>query len=381
LLLETGLLGILFSPLGWAGLRREVAPSGLVLVLLRWLLFRLLFASGWVKLLSGDAAWRGLTALTFHYETQPLPTWLGWYAHQMPAGAHKAACGAMFFVELVMPFFIFGPRRLRFVAFWAFACLQLGILLTGNYTFFNFLTLLLCLPLLDDKALLRLFPQALQIRLGEARAWQPTERARRYRRLRLAILIPAAAVLLAVTSFQTAGLFRLEVPWTRPTMALYHLVAPFRSMNNYGLFAIMTTKRNEIIVEGSQDGQKWLAYEFFDKPGQLTARPRFVAPHQPRLDWQMWFAALGTVEDNPWFVNFSIRLLKGSPAVLGLLRHNPFPNAPPKYIRASLYEYHFTSAAERRTTGRWWRREPAGTYCRPLSLRAGDTNRALDPTR
>jgi len=381
LLLETGLLAIFFSPLAWAGVRRELAPSGLTLALLRWLLFRLMFASGAVKLLSGDAMWHNLTALSVHYETQPLPTWLGWYVHQLPPSAHKVSCAAMFFIELGLPFLIVGPRRVRFVAFWAFVALQLVILLTGNYTFFNYLTLLLCVPLLDDQALLGLCPEWLQLRLGEARAWQHSERAPLARRLRLALTLPVACLIVAVTSVQTAALFHVAVPWAEPTARLYRWVAPFRSMNRYGLFAIMTTTRPEIIVEGSQDGQKWLAYEFYNKPGDLAARPRFVAPHQPRLDWQMWFAALGTVEDNPWFVNFSVRLLQGSPAVLRLLRHNPFSNAPPKYIRASLYEYHFTTASEREKSGHWWRREPKGVYCRPISLRPGEANRSREPER
>jgi len=148
-------------------------------------------------------------------------------------------------------------------------------------------------------------------------------------------------------------------------------VYPFRSINSYGLFAVMTTSRPEIIVEGSHDGVNWLPYEFRHKPGDVQRRPTFVAPHQPRLDWQMWFAALGDVRSNPWFVNFCYRLLQGKREVLALLEKNPFPGRPPRLIRASLYEYHFTTPDERRATGAWWKRERKGEYCPPLSLNRG----------
>ena len=147
--------------------------------------------------------------------------------------------------------------------------------------------------------------------------------------------------------------------------------APFRSVNNYGLFAVMTTNRPEIIVEGSNDGEKWLAYEFKWKPGDLKRAPGFVEPHMPRLDWQMWFAALGNYQQNPWFINFLYRLLQGSSEVTRLLQTNPFSNAPPQYIRAVVYDYHFTDAATRARDGTWWRRELKGRYCPTLSLRAG----------
>ena len=153
-----------------------------------------------------------------------------------------------------------------------------------------------------------------------------------------------------------------------PFLGLYGWLAPFRSFNGYGLFRVMTQTRPEIIVEGSNDGEHWEPYEFKYKPGDLNGRPRFVAPHQPRLDWQMWFAALSDPRQNPWFINFELRLLQGSPEVSTLLGRNPFPNAPPKFIRAQLYEYHFTDTATRRATGQWWRRDYKATYLPPLSL-------------
>ena len=161
---------------------------------------------------------------------------------------------------------------------------------------------------------------------------------------------------------------RLNISWPAPLTGLYRIVAPFRSANSYGLFAVMTTERPEIIVEGSDDGENWLAYEFKWKPGDLTRRPGFVEPHQPRLDWQMWFAALGNYQENRWFVEFLERLLRGSPQVLRLLEKNPFPKAPPRYIRAVVYQYHFTGWAALRSQGAWWRREYKGLYCPTMSL-------------
>ena len=166
------------------------------------------------------------------------------------------------------------------------------------------------------------------------------------------------------------AMFRIRIPWPSPLLAVYEWVSPLRSVNNYGLFAVMTTSRPEIIVEGSNDGLTWLEYEFKYKPGDVKQRPRFVAPHQPRLDWQMWFAALSNYQHNRWFINFCIRLLQGRAEVLALLQRNPFPDHPPRYVRAVVYEYHFTDFAERRKTGAWWRRERKGTYLPALSLEA-----------
>jgi hypothetical protein len=152
-------------------------------------------------------------------------------------------------------------------------------------------------------------------------------------------------------------------------VAAYIWLSPLRTFNSYGLFAVMTTTRPEIIIEGSDDGVHWLPYEFKYKPGDVRRRPRFVEPHQPRLDWQMWFAALSDYRRNPWLVNFCVRLLQGSPSVLALLEHNPFPNVPPRFIRAVEYDYHFTDFAARRKTGAWWRRQRVGEYLPPISLR------------
>ena len=180
---------------------------------------------------------------------------------------------------------------------------------------------------------------------------------------------PLAAVYLLICVAQIIGSFLEPFGWLVPMRSLYSAVAPLRSVNTYGLFAVMTTSRHEIVLEGSEDGIEWREYEFKYKPGDLRRRPEFVAPLQPRLDWQMWFAALGRYQHNPWFINFCVRLLQGQPEVLALLKSNPFPT-PPRYIRGVVYDYHFTDAATRRATGQWWRREFLGAYCPVLSLKS-----------
>jgi hypothetical protein len=302
-----------------------------------------MFESGSVKLLSGDRTWRSLTALDFHFQTQPIPTPLAWYAHQPPAWFHHFAAGVTLGIEILIPFLIFAPRRLRHFAFGCLVGLQILILLTGNYAFFNLLALALCLFLLDDRDL-RFSGKPKRIpRFGRA---------------------TAAAVFVAIfslSSYEMLMQFGIFPPLGNP-------VASFGIANNYGLFAVMTTTRPEIIVEGSNDGSRWVAYEFPYKAGDVYRRPPWVAPHQPRLDWQMWFAALGSYRENAWFINFLARLLQGSPEVLGLLARNPFPAAPPRYVRALLYTYKFTDAKTRNDTGAWWSRELLGTYVRPISL-------------
>ena len=386
LLLETGFLAIFFSP--GTRLRRPSRarePSLLVLWLLRWLLFRLMFASGCVKLLSGDAAWRDLTALTYHYETQPLPTWLGWYAFQLPALFHKGSTVLMFGIELVLPFLIFAPRRLRKLPCAAFIALQLLIGLTGNYCFFNLLTIGLCVLLLDDASLNQLL-NALRLRRrrldrpgpplevepavapGPVDGDGPVRRAIAWR-WPGPVAWPVTVLVLLVSLVQFSGLFGWSRLWPTPVAGFCNWVAPFRSFNSYGLFAVMTTSRPEIVVQGSEDGVTWRDYEFKYKPGAVSGRPAFVEPHQPRLDWQLWFAALGDYRQNPWFVEFCVHLLQGSPAVLELLKANPFPARPPRYVRAMVYDYRFTTLAAHRQTGAWWQREEKGEYLPVISLR------------
>ncbi len=340
--------------------------------LLRWLLFRLMFSSGLAKLVSGDQTWRNLTALDYHYFTQPLPTPVAWYAAQLPGGFQKFSCAVMFGIELGVPFLILAPRRLRHLGAGLMVFLQVLIALTGNYTFFNLLTVALCVTLLDDALLRRFVLRRLAARSFASLPGESEGAGERLvrRPVVVRVLTAAVAVFLIVGGV-------LHIPGTggvqrwlpRQALEIVYGTEPLHLVNGYGLFAVMTTSRLEIVVQGSSDGQTWQDYEFKNKPGDPRRRPPWVEPCQPRLDWQMWFAALGNYSDNRWFVNLMIRLLQGSPDVLRLLAKNPFPDGPPLYVRAVAYDYHFTNFAERRATGDWWRRELTGTYFPVASLR------------
>ena len=326
-----------------------------------------MFLSGVVKLSSGDPTWRDLTALSYHYETTCLPTWTGWYMHALPLGFHKASAAMMFAIELLLPFAAFGPRRLRLVSAAAFVGLMVFIAATGNYGFFNLLAIVLCLPLFDDSILRHAMkrrgrerqPDGTFAGNGSASALDyagaavtAADRAATWPRL---VTLPVASVVLLLTPMPLVRAMRLHVGLPDALVQLYELQEPFHLVNGYGLFATMTTERPEIVVEGSDDGDTWRTYEFRWKPGDPLRRPEFVQPHMPRLDWQMWFAALGSPRSSRWFLAFCERLLEGAPPVLALLRTNPFPTAPPRYLRATLYDYHFTtptSAARRERGGR-----------------------------
>jgi len=351
LLLEAGFLTLLLS---------IATKSGVWL--LRWLLFRFMFLSGAVKLLSGDPTWANLSALSYYFQTEPLPTPLAWYAHHLPHAVLMAATVATLFIELALPFLIFFPRRLRFVAAFGILLLQVVILLTGNYAFFNLLTMALSLVLFDDAALRRVLPN------GVIRFVQRYVRDMKPRKI-VSVAVGAFALLIVFT-----GLVQLNAvvnSRVSPFGAwVLGEIAPLRIVNTYGLFAVMTTTRPEIIVEGSDDGVNWREYAFKYKPGDVMRRPRWNAPHQPRLDWQMWFAALGTASENPWFPRFIERLLENSPEVTALLESNPFPRKPPLYVRAVLYDYRYSTPEEKKATGAWWVRQQEGIYYPAVGLRS-----------
>jgi hypothetical protein len=346
-LLETGFAALLMSFATMPGIW-----------LLRWLLFRFMFMSGVVKLLSGDASWRNLSALSYHFLTQPLPTPLAWYAARLPAGFLTFATGTMFVIELVLPFFIFAPRRLRFVAAFGILLLEFLILITGNYNWFNLQTMLLCLPLFDDAALRRVLPR----RLAE---------------LQPAPLKPRQAVRIAVNTLAVlivfCSLVRMDQRFggTPPAWAqtVTDWVQPLNITSDYGLFAIMTTTRREIVIEGSDDGVTWREYEFRYKPGDVTRAPPWNIPHQPRLDWQMWFAALDNPQRLPWFWRFLERLLQNEPTVTALLARNAFADKPPTYVRAQFYDYTF-AGTEEKAAGQWWNRQLLGQYFPTVHLKA-----------
>ncbi len=365
LLLEAGFLAVFYShfklldlPWKFANQPKLPAPSSVVLWLLRLLLFKLMFSSGCVKLLSGDIFWQNFSALNYHYWTQPLPTPLAWFAAQLPEWFQKLSVVCMFFIELIVPWFIFAPGRFRLIAALLFVVFQLLIALTGNYTFFNLLTIILCVLLLDDRTVRKFVPGAFADSIISATVTKPPTPLTR---VKLSILVATIALLTLARN----------IPVTpEPIRYFSYLISPWCLVNGYGLFAVMTTSRKEIIVEASEDGANWQAYQFYFKPGDLRRAPSWVAPYQPRLDWQMWFAALGTRRDSPWFAHFVLRLLQGAPDVRLLLKNEPFNGRIPKFVKASLYDYEFTDWQELTKTGAWWKRKYVGLFFPVASLRA-----------
>ena len=366
LLLETGLLAVLYAPTDLCpSLQRERAPSPAMRWLVWALVFRLMFLSGITKLASGDPTWRHLTALDYHFWTQPLPTWPAWYAQWLPEWMHRGMALAIIAIELLAPWLIVvperwagrGSRRARHAACALLVLGQLAIALTGNYGFFNLLAIVLCLSLLDDAVLGRVLP----LRLA---AGDPEPRWKQYAIRGFAPLLGLLAALTFV------GEIVQTLPGRRGAFAnpLLDAVAPLRSVNGYGLFRVMTTERYEIVIEGGADTVHWHEYRFRWKPGDLTHPRAFVAPHMPRLDWQMWFAALNPEGARAWLEPLLRHLLEGTPEVLTLLREHPFPDAPPRYVRLVYYRYRFSTPAERTTGGMWWQRERVGLLTEPLSL-------------
>lgn len=369
LLIETTFLALALSPPTFAcAFGRDPEPSAFGVWTLRLLFVRFLFASGVVKLSSGDPTWHDLTALAYHYETTCLPTWTGWLAQKLPMAVQKASALAMFGFELVLPFFAFGPRRARRAAFVGSVVLQLAIASTGNYGFFNLLTCVLSLVVLDDGDL------PVRVRTFFDRPRVATPRSATF----VAAPMMALYVLLAIAP--TMWAFGTELSLPAPLVRLEERTIPFRIANAYGLFAVMTTHRPELVVEGSDDGRTWQAYEFRYKPGALDRRPGFIGLHMPRLDWQMWFSALGEASEGRFFGRFATTLLEASPPVLGLLERDPFHGRAPRYLRALRYEYRFTSFAEWRATGAWWKREGGEVYL-PAVERAGGGLRYADVAR
>jgi lipase maturation factor 1 len=342
LLLESGFLAILLT---W--------NSPITVRLYRLLIARFMFMSGVVKIASGDPSWANLTALNYHYLTQPLPSPLGYYAYFLPEWWHKLCTASVLFIELPVPFLVFLPRPFRLFAAGCFILLQASIILTGSYTFFNLLTLLLCLFLFDDCDLSRITPTWLQNRL--LRCFKPATLC-----ANLCALVWAGFVTMVLaTQIWMAQTQRL------PSKALQDLLqttSTFGIINNYGPFAVMTTERDEIIIEGSNDGVLWLEYGFKYKPDDVGKPLSWNIPHQPRLDWQMWFAALSEPQPGGWFEMFMQRLQEGSPEVLALLAHNPFPKRPPTYLRATLYRYTYTKPEQHKATRQVWNRERLRLY-------------------
>jgi hypothetical protein len=370
LLLEVGFLAIWLAPGGLRPWRTSMtsAPLGVVW-LLRWVLARLMFASGVVKLASGDPAWRELTALRWHFWTQPLPAWPAWFADGLGDLVLQGGVAAMLVIELVLPFFVFGPRSLRALAMAGFVLLQLLIAATGSYGWFNLLTLGLCVLLLDDAQLARMLPWS-------RRAPRPAP-VRPRRLASVARLAHAFLIVLCCVGGATTMALRFMGPATVPWQArrLVETLAPWHIVGSYGLFAVMTKSRREIVFEGRLGQGPWLAYELPYKPGDIDRRPVFSTPHMPRLDWQLWFAALSDLRHHPWVPALMQRMTRGDPTVLSLFATDPFRGVAPDAVRAVVYEYRFASPATTAghgsaggwEVGRWWSRRALGSYAPPVA--------------
>jgi predicted DCC family thiol-disulfide oxidoreductase YuxK len=350
LLLESGFIGIL-----------AVGGRPIAVWLARLTMFRFMFMGGMVKLLSGDPSWRDFTALDWHFYTQPLPNPLSWYMQNAPEWIRHLLTGGTLAVEIFLPVLIFLPRRLRQVAAFAFIVLELTIGATGNYNFFNLLTIVLCLFLFDDQAFARVLPRRL---FGRFAARPPAHR-RGAMAVATGVLCAVLIVCGAALTFSRATLR----PYPSLIWPIYTVAENLRLVGSYGPFAVMTKQRNEIVIEGTADGTNWLAYELPYKPQALDQRPKQVAPHQPRVDWQLWFAALSSYQSQGWFTSLALRLLEGSDDVEALFSVNPFPDEPPVAIRAELYRYRFTTPEERAETGNWWIREYRSEYMPMIRLR------------
>jgi Lipase maturation factor len=395
MLLEAGFIAMFFAPAGFLpGLGHGSPPSRASLFLLQWEWFRIYFESGMVKLLSGDQEWRHLTAMDEYYQNGPLPTWVGYYVQHLPHWFHVSTALATLVMELGIVWMIFLPRRWRIVCFLIVTPWEIGVILTANYTFLNYLVLTLGFLLLDDEFFAKWIARlrgriwrtpasvpnvaprpetepesALKFaELGSAgtqtQAAAQNDRSRAGRAIAFGRLGFSAFLLTWIFYATVAELLRMvQIPIPmQPVSAL----EPFRIANQYGLFAVMTRGRYEIEFQGSRDGNMWLAYPFRYKPQDPKQAPGIYAPYQPRFDWNLWFASLGTWRENPLVPRTEVRLLENDRQVLALFRSNPFDGSPPRQVRAVLWQYWFTSLAEKRATGAWWRRRLLGLYAPTL---------------
>ena len=386
MLLEAGFISLFLAPPGFRpGLGRLHPPSRASLFLLLWEWFRIYFESGAVKLLSGDPQWRNFTAMDEYYQNGPLPTWIGWYVQHFPHWFHAGSVYATLALELGLVWMFLLPRRWRIVCFFIVTPWQIMVILTANYTFLNYLVLVLGVLLLDDKFCQRFLPflksghseplagagppgrvEEPAVPASAAMVHEPPFRST-YNAIKLSL---ASAMLLWI--FYTTTAEMLWMFWRSLPLPSQPIVAlePFRIANQYGLFAVMTRGRYEIEFQGSNDGQNWTAYPFGYKPQALDQPPRIYAPYQPRFDWNLWFASLGSWREYPIVLNTEVRLLSGDKDVLRLFAGNPFPQSPPRQIRAVLWQYWFTSRSEKQLTGAWWRREMRGLYAPTLERQA-----------
>lgn len=378
MLLEAGFISLFFTPPGiWPGLGRERSPSRFALFLLRWEWFQIYFESGVVKLVSGDLSWRHLTAMDDYYQNCPLPTWVGYYVQHLPHWFHASTVVLTFIIELGMVWLIFLPRRFKIGCFCIVTTFEIGIILTANYAFLNYIVLSLGFLLLDDRFLEWVLPRRLRAPIeGTAvrsdapqsgveklrLAWRKysTPVARSVSGLCLGIVFYTVTVQLIWTLLPDIPFPREPVQW----------LEPFRIAESYGLFANMTHERYEIEFQGSVDGKTWTPYPFRYKPQDPSMPPGIYAPYQPRFEWNLWFASLGSWRQYQWVLATEQRLLENSRDVLQLFAKNPFASSGPKEVRAIIYHYWFTDLKTKRETGMWWRRELLGEYAPPLEMQS-----------
>lgn len=352
LLLETGFLAVFLTPWcfewhPWVAYE----PSPFVRWLFWALLFKLMFLSGLVKILSKDISWRNLTALNYHYWTQPLPNPVSYFMAKLPEKFQKFSCALMYIIELAVPFLIFIPGPLRWAGGMILIGFQLLIFFTGNYAFFNVLSLVLCFSLFDDGFwgifLLDVFPSLTVV----------AETSMLYQSIGLVV----AVLVMPLNFFWFLLAFQESSKFLNSTIPIIRAIYNYHFNSSYGLFAMMTKERPELILQGSNDNETWKEYEFRFKPTSEKKTPLFVAPYHPRLDWQMWFAALGTFNQNLWLQNLMARIFLNSEDVLGLIKKNPFPEVP-AYLRLVKYQYRFSRSEDLFKKGQWWHREYVGLY-------------------
>jgi len=367
-------VGQTFYAFGWESILLEacffamflgasrIVPQPIPIWLFRWLLFRIMFGAGLIKL-RGDPCWKDLTCLDYFYETQPMPNPLSWFYHSAPHWVNKGGVLFNHLAELIVPFGLLLPQPIAGIAGIITIIFQLFIISSGNLSWLNWLTLFLAFSTLDGKFLSAVFP----LRTPEMQA--PSMPVA-FVNLGLALIVVIMSIPVVVNMLSARQIMNTN-------FNSFHLVG------TYGAFGSITRPRYEVVVEGTADdvitsATTWREYEFKGKPGDIRTMPRQIAPYHLRLDWLMWFAAMGSYQQYPWFVNLVAKFLQGDRDVLSLIRSNPFPDRPPRFIRATLYEYHFTTPQERRKSGAWWKRSAVASYFPAVSLNTPGFRRVLE---
>ncbi len=358
LLLEAGFLAIFLG-------NARTLPAFPVLVLFRWLAFRVELGAGLIKL-RGDPCWRELTCMEYHHETQPMPNPLSRAVHRLPRVFHRAEVLGNFVAQLGAPFLLFLPQPIAGAGALLMVATQGYLVLSGNYAWLNVLTMVIAVSAIPDTFITAALPFAVRAASAEPPVW-------------FVALVLALTVLFAVLSYWPVVNLLAKRQLMNYAFNRLHLVG------TYGAFGSVTRERYEIVLEGTSASvpgpdADWREYEFKGKPGDPRRRPPQIAPYHLRLDWLMWFAALSPRYAEPWFSEMVERLLRGDALLLRLLGRNPFPEAPPAWIRARYYHYRFTSRAERRATGAWWSREPAGDFMKPVTLAKRHDDRGTPPS-